>query len=296
MKTQVKWDKRIASMFIDHMVMSVTGIFFFIGIVSGMYSFLLIGSSISFALYFCKDSFAGRSIGKRVLKFQVINARTGQVASPLRCLMRNFFIILWPIEVIVTLISPQRRIGDFVAGTKVVNYDQEIEQASFNSSQITLTFFIALGVVVICMKLWLDSQAMTDSIRINPSSKKNKDYMLLMQNTYDDSTLNQPLSMEATKLCQDSFNNELTASVSIFDRTIGIDTNSKYILCKLLLKKNYWENDDSMNLLELRVNRVLSAKYPPGEYVGQLTYKEAIDIKKSLKLYYGKNSDRRLGF
>jgi uncharacterized RDD family membrane protein YckC len=29
---------------------------------------------------------------------------------------------MWPVEVLVSLFNPQRRIGDYVAGTKVVTY------------------------------------------------------------------------------------------------------------------------------------------------------------------------------
>ena len=47
--------------------------------------------------------------------------KTDTVASSLKCLIRNITIILWPIEVIVVLVSPSRRIGDFIAGTEWPN-------------------------------------------------------------------------------------------------------------------------------------------------------------------------------
>ena len=72
--------------------------------------------------YFFKDSFNGRSLAKRMLKLQVVDNTTGEVASVGKCFVRNIFIIIWPVEVLVSLFSPQRRIGDMVAGTKVVNY------------------------------------------------------------------------------------------------------------------------------------------------------------------------------
>jgi hypothetical protein len=62
-------------------------------------------------------------MGKRVLEFQVFNNRTGQPAGPLRCLVRNFTILLWPVEVIAALVNMERRIGDHIAGTRLGVYD-----------------------------------------------------------------------------------------------------------------------------------------------------------------------------
>ncbi len=73
-------------------------------------------------LYFLKDSFNGRSLAKRVTKLQVVDNRTGEVATPLRCFVRNLPVMIWPVEVLVTFFSPQRRLGDLLAGTRVVNY------------------------------------------------------------------------------------------------------------------------------------------------------------------------------
>src|SRR6185437_6853965 len=63
------------------------------------------------------------SAAKRVLGFQVVNNRTGLPAGPLRCLVRNLTILLWPIEVVAAMINVNRRIGDHLAGTRLVVYD-----------------------------------------------------------------------------------------------------------------------------------------------------------------------------
>src|SRR5688572_6713391 len=89
----------------------------------------------AFSLYFNKDIFLGRSPAKRILKFQVVNASTGEPANPLRSLIRNLTIILWPIEAIVALINPGRRIGDYLAGTRLVIHKPEIHHAQFNLLQ-----------------------------------------------------------------------------------------------------------------------------------------------------------------
>jgi len=114
---------RICSMLLDHIIMTaIAGIFFIpemiksistimtheksnTNIIGEMSYFFLIG----LALYFCKDSINGRSIAKRMLKLQLVDNGTGQVASPLKCLLRNVFCILWPLEVILAFINPGRR-------------------------------------------------------------------------------------------------------------------------------------------------------------------------------------------
>jgi hypothetical protein len=76
------------------------------------------------SLYFNKDIFLGRSIGKRLLRFAVINKQTGEAAGPLRCLVRNLTLIFWPVEVILAMVNVQERLGDYMAGTKLVSFER----------------------------------------------------------------------------------------------------------------------------------------------------------------------------
>jgi uncharacterized RDD family membrane protein YckC len=76
-----------------------------------------------FAVYFCKDCINGRSPAKRILNIAVVDYRTNVSASPFQSLVRNLFIVIWPVEVIVALFDQERRIGDRVAGTKLKYYD-----------------------------------------------------------------------------------------------------------------------------------------------------------------------------
>ena len=122
---------RLVSMILDHFIMCIVIMLplmplFYIGsraeTVEGPntgFQFLFLGLML---LYFAKDSFQGRSLAKRMTKLQVVDYRTGEVASPIRCFVRNLPIIIWPVEVIVTLFNPQRRLGDLMAGTKVINF------------------------------------------------------------------------------------------------------------------------------------------------------------------------------
>jgi len=79
-----------------------------------------------FFIYLNKDFFNGKSPAKRILGYQVIDIRTNNPANELQCFVRNLTIcIAWPVEVIVSLINPKRRIGDLLANTKVVLAEKE---------------------------------------------------------------------------------------------------------------------------------------------------------------------------
>jgi hypothetical protein len=67
-----------------------------------------------------KDFFNGQSPIKRINGYQVVDVSTLQPANKIKCLVRNVTALLWPIEAIFALINPQRRIGDFIAGTKLI--------------------------------------------------------------------------------------------------------------------------------------------------------------------------------
>lgn len=125
--------KRIGSMFLDHVIVCMTvgilGIIFiqiFEPILNsvGIDTTILMGLLV-FLIYFNKDFLKGKSPAKRLVGLQVIDINTNLPASRLKCFIRNLTIPFWIIEVIVTLFSRQRRIGDFIAGTKVVDSEKE---------------------------------------------------------------------------------------------------------------------------------------------------------------------------
>jgi uncharacterized RDD family membrane protein YckC len=123
--------KRLASMLLDHfctcfiLVVPVLPFVFLTsrpdenGAIAPGFQFLFLGLML---LYFFKDSFDGRSIAKRVTKLQVVDNRTGKTASVGQCFVRNLTILIWPLEVIITLFRSDRRLGDFIARTRVINY------------------------------------------------------------------------------------------------------------------------------------------------------------------------------
>lgn len=135
---EVNIGNRLGSMILDHMIM--TGIimafavpFMLFGMIDmfelnhepanfNIFGGALYGMLLGYAVYFNKDILHGRSLGKRVIKLQVTDNKTGVAASPLQCFVRNMTIFLWPIEVLITLFSPARRLGDFIAGTRISAY------------------------------------------------------------------------------------------------------------------------------------------------------------------------------
>jgi uncharacterized RDD family membrane protein YckC len=116
--------RRILSMIIDHAIMCA------IIIPLIMLFTLILKSNIAFlgsiVIYFNKDFYRSRSLGKRILGYKIIDNKTGQNATELQCFIRNMPIcLIWPIEVIISLFSPKRRIGDYLANTKVIEAQTE---------------------------------------------------------------------------------------------------------------------------------------------------------------------------
>jgi len=148
---------RITSAFMDHIMMTIVAMIF--GLPCIIVTFLSKSTPkpddilfdvalIGFALYFCKDCVYGQSIAKRLFKQQVVNNKTSQIASPLRCFIRDVFMIIWPIEVIAILTKPERRLGDMVAGTKVIVFDPALEKQRPNYLQLGLCFILSYAIML----------------------------------------------------------------------------------------------------------------------------------------------------
>lgn len=161
-KTEIDRGKRLTSALTDQFIMTMTIMVFAIpemiyqfthlrtaGDIN-LYSFTagnwyVYVLNIGFAIYFCKDCIGGQSPAKRIFKFQVVDNKTEEIAKPFRCLIRNIFILLWPIEAIILLINPVRRLGDMVAGTKVIIADPEPFKINFAS--LAIVFILAYPVM-----------------------------------------------------------------------------------------------------------------------------------------------------
>lgn len=148
---------RISSMLLDHILMSILivplGILSFILVIQfEEYLNKFVGSSIlliPFFIYMNKDFFRGKSPAKRIMGYQVMNLKTNQPANELQCFIRNLTLIGWPIEVIIGLVSPHRRIGDFLANTKVINSEKETLKSIFKDIKRIKFNFNFIGILII---------------------------------------------------------------------------------------------------------------------------------------------------
>lgn len=100
-----------------------------------------------FSIFLNKDTYFGKSIGKYFNGTRVVSVRTGNAASPIQCSIRNLFILIWPLEVIVLFFSPQRRIGDIVAGTKVQESEEIGNETKWKYAQAILSMLTSLFLI-----------------------------------------------------------------------------------------------------------------------------------------------------
>lgn len=84
-----------------------------------------------------KDFFNGQGIVNRFYGFQVVNCRTGLPADPLKCMVRNLTVPFLVFELPFTYINHERRIGDFLAGTKLVQVERKDPQLIFQEMAAT---------------------------------------------------------------------------------------------------------------------------------------------------------------
>ena len=164
---------RLASMILDHFILTF-GIVFIAFLLVGI-GYLIIGNPsesdlpewlviipiffalMIFSIYFNKDAIKGKSPAKRILGLVIVDNKTGEIANPIKAVLRNTTMILWPIEVVFTIFSPERRIGDYIAGTKVINDDKTLN-AELKIGQIAIA--LILGIIYLFLILALEFAVM----------------------------------------------------------------------------------------------------------------------------------------
>lgn len=258
---------RLGAMLLDHVFMTIIAMVFFLPtMVSGFSDAFKVSHEqtdfnfmegpmkyiglFGFALYFCKDIINGRSIAKRILKLQVVDNKTGQVASPLQCLVRDIFCVLWIIEVIAAMTNTSRRLGDRVAGTKLVHYDPALEQTKTNVGKLALPVVISYGLIVLLMSLM-------------PSTT-------MAKTNYSETSYNATESKELEKLIADSLGQYLTPDIRVYD-TIK-NGNLKYVSTILKLKENYIADDNSYNQLHELATNLIYSKVSKETFTGEIKY------------------------
>ncbi len=260
---------RLGTMILDHFIMTMIMMIFLVpGMISNFSNAFNISHDqtnidlfgnmylgfLGFAVYFCKDCFNGRSIAKRILKLQLVDNSTGQVASPLQCLVRNIFCALWPIEVVVALINPSRRIGDRVAGTRLIPFDQTTDQPKPNFKQIAISLGLAYGIMLLLMLPLNSIKYKMEGPKIN----------------FIESSLNEQVGKTVEQLFADSLGQYLIADVRVYDKIQNEDL--KYVSVILQLKENYIADDDSYEQIKESTVQQLLTIFPEKTFVGRIQY------------------------
>ena len=112
--------KRLLSAFLDHCIVSLVGVPIAM-LIDELTSIAWLGIAVAGFIYLNKDCLKGRSLAKRILGLAVVDHPAGITASPIRCMLRNLTIVLWPVEVVLLLRNPTRRLGDYFAKTECVD-------------------------------------------------------------------------------------------------------------------------------------------------------------------------------
>lgn len=223
--------------------------------------------ALGFSAYFNKDIFNGRSPAKRILKMQVIDNKTNQVASPLKCLVRNLTIPFWPVELVFVLIDPKRRLGDKIAGTRI-EYVENPEKVKMNWRKIFIPFLIAIGFsTLISLPFIILSYAL--------SPKKI---------AFIEASLNQQESKVANQIFETELNGLIKkADFKVYDKVTNDDR--KYVAGIL-----YFNNKADYNNFETSENEIeklLATTFPLKNHICFLkfVYQQSGSISLRQKLY-----------
>lgn len=111
--------KRILSFLIDLFCMAIVYALLRFVVCSDNTFFESLLLTLPFALLFCRDSFTGRSIGRKLLNISIVDEKCERPISPLKALIRNMLLLIWPIEFIILLVN-KKRLGDSLVNSKVV--------------------------------------------------------------------------------------------------------------------------------------------------------------------------------
>ncbi len=101
-----------------------------------------------------KDFLSGQSFAKRYYGFQVVKVATGLPATELQCFVRNVVILFFPLDILVAVASPRRRLGDLLARTSLVEVEQTppesllIEFKSYQWNEKTISYLILSAIII----------------------------------------------------------------------------------------------------------------------------------------------------
>ena len=115
--------KRFQGQFADGVIAYVLGVvtFYFIDNILLREVAVYSGFFIGLVYFLFSDAMPnGQSIGKKLLKIQVVNATTKQPCTPLESFLRNITFPLGLFDWVFIFFGQHKRLGDFIASTIVV--------------------------------------------------------------------------------------------------------------------------------------------------------------------------------
>ncbi len=138
--------KRLIAFLIDLLLIAIIVNMFFFA-TQTVKSQLLVQflSAMMVTMLLCKDCINGKSAGKRIMKIEIANEKEGEKVSAVSCVVRNIFVVLWIIEILVLFISKEKRIGDYVAKTKVVS-NSKVEKIKLDKNTL-LTVLLCFCII-----------------------------------------------------------------------------------------------------------------------------------------------------
>jgi uncharacterized RDD family membrane protein YckC len=127
---RASWARRILAFLIDFFLMSFLAGYLVLFILGPdildfnkydkMHTLAILILLPFFLLYFSKDMVEGISFGKWVLGIMIRNESDNKIPSYLKLFLRNLFIIIWPIELLVLVFNKDnKRLGDMRTNTLV---------------------------------------------------------------------------------------------------------------------------------------------------------------------------------
>ncbi len=260
---------RLGSMFLDHFIMTILVVMIAIpefitsfsnafdlshepSSASSLFPTFNFLSILGFALYFAKDCIQGRSPAKRILKLQLINTHTGKVATPFQCLIRNVLIIIWPVEVIIALITPQKRLGDRLAGTELVYYDPEFHKSTLKWPPILLTLASAYGFMTLLWFLFtLPFNMVKTPMEVNTDS------------------VNTAATLQLGESLEASLGRSYEVDVKVFDEIISRE-GLKYV--SVIISYHHYLDDLETDELQEQTEEVIYSQFPRGSFKGEAKY------------------------
>jgi hypothetical protein len=106
---------------------------------------------------FNKDFFNGQSIVNRAWGYQVVDAKTLGTPTKFKCMLRNITGPVFPFELPFVLLNHERRLGDYIAGTKLIKVqpsDPKLILAEIKSYKYGLDAILALAFPVALFVAW----------------------------------------------------------------------------------------------------------------------------------------------